>query len=152
VTYTVGVTNLLGNGATGGAQVGLSSNAYLYVMLSPTNQTANAGANVTFSTALVGVTNALIFYQWRSGAGPLAGATNASLTLSNVQPAAAGNYSVIVTITTNTYVAPATFTANLQVVALGPILSNPQIMPDGSFQGVLLGKRNRVMFSKSPPT
>jgi hypothetical protein len=85
-------------------------------MLPPTNQTVSAGADVSFSTALVGNTSAQIRYQWQSGAGALTDATNASITLSNVQPAAAGDYSVVVTITTNTYVAPATFTANLQVL------------------------------------
>jgi len=143
-TYTVGVTNLLGVGATGGGQAGLSSNAYLYVMLPPVSQSVSPGANVTFSTALLGITNALISYQWQSSiAGPLAGATNASLTLNNVQPASSGDYSVLVTITTNAYVAPATFTAHLQVAVPGPLLSNPQIMPDKSFRGLLNGQVNQ---------
>src|SRR5205807_2807084 len=37
-----------------------------------------------------------VLFQWRLGTTPLGGATNGSLTLSNVTLAQAGNYSVIV--------------------------------------------------------
>ena len=53
------------------------------------------GGSVTFSVA-VGGTRPLS-YQWSFGGSALDGATNASLTLTNVQFSQAGNYSVVIT-------------------------------------------------------
>lgn len=62
----------------------------------PTNQTVAAGANATFSVTATGT--APLHYQWYGPASALIpGATASALTLSNVQPANAGNYFVLVT-------------------------------------------------------
>ena len=61
----------------------------------PTGQVAVAGSTVSFSVAATGT--ATLAYQWLFGATNLPGATNLTLTLSNVQPAQAGNYRAIVT-------------------------------------------------------
>lgn len=61
----------------------------------PLAQTATVGGSVTF-TAEAGGTPAPT-YQWRRNGVNLAGATNATLTLSAVQSTDAGNYSVIAT-------------------------------------------------------
>ena len=60
----------------------------------PTNQTVAAGGTATFSVTATGT--APLFYQWSGPAGAISGASSSSLTLSNVQPAQAGNYFVVV--------------------------------------------------------
>ena len=61
----------------------------------PSSQTVTAGANVTFTAAASGTPTPT--YQWYQGTTLLAGQTNATLSLTNVQTANAGNYSVIAT-------------------------------------------------------
>ncbi|MEK7781436.1 MAG: immunoglobulin domain-containing protein [Verrucomicrobiota bacterium] len=61
----------------------------------PTNQTANAGQNITLVSAATG--SAPLRYQWSFNSVAVSAATNATLTLSNVQLTNAGNYSVVVT-------------------------------------------------------
>jgi hypothetical protein len=139
--YTVVITNLAGF-ALGGPQQGLSSNAYLFVMAPPSNQTVIAGSDATFSTAPQGAVTQ-IQYQWQFNGGNLANATNSSLTLPNVQLGAAGNYSVVVSVITNAAVPPATFTANLQVLPPPLRLGSPQLKLDKSFQMVLQGQSNQ---------
>ncbi|HEY2953073.1 MAG TPA: immunoglobulin domain-containing protein, partial [Verrucomicrobiae bacterium] len=59
----------------------------------PVSQTVIAGANATFS---VGASGAGLTYQWNFFTNVLAGRTNATLTLSNVQRADVGAYTVTV--------------------------------------------------------
>ena len=62
----------------------------------PANQTVLVGSDAIFSVAADGCPS--VSYQWYfNGTDLLAGATNTSLTLTNVQLTNAGNYSVIVT-------------------------------------------------------
>jgi pimeloyl-ACP methyl ester carboxylesterase len=61
----------------------------------PQSQTTNAGANVTFNITVAGVPP--FNYQWQFNGQNLASQTAASLSLTNVQFANAGGYSVIVT-------------------------------------------------------
>ena len=60
----------------------------------PANVTNNVGGNATFNVT-AGV--APVQYQWYFGVTPVANATNASLTLTNVQTGDAGGYQVAVT-------------------------------------------------------
>jgi hypothetical protein len=65
------------------------------ITLEPTDQYQIAGGSVTFTAkgqGLYGVT-----YQWQTNGVNLSGATNATLTLTNVQAAQAGVYDVVVT-------------------------------------------------------
>jgi hypothetical protein len=65
------------------------------IVTAPTNQTAVAGSNATFSITASGT--APLEYQWRfNGTNLLFGATNATLQLTNVQSADAGGYSVMI--------------------------------------------------------
>ncbi len=139
--YSVVITNV-GGLAVRGAQLGLSSNANLYVFAPPTNQLVTAGGNATFTASPRGPV-AGIAYQWQFKGGNLLNATNASLTLTNVQTSDQGDYSVAVSLPANASVPPATFTANLQVLLPPPVLSNPQVMPDRSFHFVLQGQANK---------
>lgn len=59
----------------------------------PTSQTVSAGANVSFSVTATGTG---LMYQWRKDGTAISGATSATLSLTNVQTTATGNYSVVV--------------------------------------------------------
>jgi hypothetical protein len=92
--YSVTVSNAYGSTN--------SSNAVLTVLVypptittQPTNQTVYVGSTATF-TAVAGGTPPL-HYQWSFNTTNIVGATNATLTLANVQLTNAGNYSVLVT-------------------------------------------------------
>lgn len=84
-----------------GAGAAVSSNAVLGVYLAafftqhPQSQVIKAGLNATFSA--VAVSGSAIRYQWRFNGTNLPGATNAALSLTNVQLANAGPYQVIAT-------------------------------------------------------
>jgi hypothetical protein len=64
------------------------------ILTQPQDQTVSAGGNATFTVAADG-TNPLT-YRWYKGASEIAVTTNDTLTLTNVQLAVAGSYSVIV--------------------------------------------------------
>ncbi|MCX6923139.1 MAG: immunoglobulin domain-containing protein, partial [Verrucomicrobia bacterium] len=66
-----------------------------WILVQPTNQIATVGSNVTFSVTAAGTPP--LGYQWSSGGSALDGATNAFLTLTNVQMSSAGSYSVVIT-------------------------------------------------------
>ena len=66
------------------------------ISIQPTNQTVRQGSNAVFTVTAAGT--APLSYRWLfKGTNFLAGATNASLTLTNVQLTNMGNYSVVVT-------------------------------------------------------
>jgi hypothetical protein len=61
----------------------------------PASQNVLAGSMVTFSANVTG--SAPLSFQWKLNTTNIPGATNESLTLINVQPSDAGNYSLLVT-------------------------------------------------------
>ena len=61
----------------------------------PGSLEVTAGSNPAFSVTANGT--APLAYQWYGNGVPIAGGTGASLTWSNVQPAQAGNYCVVIT-------------------------------------------------------
>ncbi|MFM2083178.1 MAG: hypothetical protein RL380_1869, partial [Verrucomicrobiota bacterium] len=65
-----------------------------FIFTQPVSATVTAGGGATFSVVAGGT--ALLSYQWSVNATNLAGATNATLNLSNLQLGDAGNYSVLV--------------------------------------------------------
>ena len=80
----------------------------------PVSQTAPVGSNVTFEVTATGTPP--LSYHWRMNTNNIVGATNATLTLSNVQPANAGSYSVIVS---NLFGSATSSTAVLTVTTTG---------------------------------
>jgi hypothetical protein len=92
-SYTVVVTNVAG-AATSNA-VTLTVNFPPVIAVQPANQTVTAGQNVTFSVTATGAPAPT--YQWRKDGVTIAGATNASLTLTNAQPSDVGSYTVAMT-------------------------------------------------------
>lgn len=90
--YTVVVTNSAGSITS--AMATLTVLSAPVITQSPEPQIVNSGADVTFNVAATGST--LFSYQWKFNGGDILGATNASLTLTNVQAGQAGRYSVAV--------------------------------------------------------
>jgi hypothetical protein len=78
-----------------------SSNVQLTVRIpaiitqQPTNRAVNIGGTASFMVVATG--EGLLHYQWRFNGADLVGATNATLTLTNVQPVQEGTYMVVVT-------------------------------------------------------
>ncbi len=100
------------------------------IISQPANQTANYGDTVTLQVTVSG--SPALHYQWNCNTAPLSGATNATLTLSNVTFAQAGAYTVAVT---NSAGGVLSQVAQLMVVPVLPsIVSQPQSLtvPAGS--------------------
>jgi len=92
--YAVVITNAYGSVTSSKAI--LTFFAPPGITVQPTNQTVSAANTATFSVAANGETT--LSYQWVfNGTNLISGATNAVLTLTNVQFANAGSYSVTVT-------------------------------------------------------
>ena len=115
--YAVLVTNAYGTV--------LSSNAVLAVVATPpaittqpTNETIFVNDSVSFSVAATG--SLPLSCQWNFNGTNIGGATNAMLTLTQVQLNQAGNYTVLVT---NTFGAVLSSNAMLVVVAVPPAIT-----------------------------
>jgi len=110
-----------------------SSNAYVTVVVPPTNLTVLPGANATFQAIAVGP--APIQYQWQRNGTNIPSATGSSLVLASVQSSQAGDYSVVVR---NAIGQPTSFNAVLQVVG-PPLLTDPTRLSDGTFRTIITG-------------
>ena len=88
----------------------------------PVSRTVPAGTNVTFSVTASGL--AALSYQWRFGQIDLPSRTNASLSLTNVQNANAGDYDVVIT---NVYGGLTSSVATLTVVPAAPIITTQPV-------------------------
>jgi hypothetical protein len=106
--YVLVVNNSAGSATSSVVNVSVESSPAT-VVSSPVSVTRVEGISVTLDVTATG--SEPIHYQWLSNGVAIAGATNSSLTLSNVQPSYASNYSVTVynTLGTNTS-SPATLT------------------------------------------
>lgn len=91
-SYTVRITNRVG--------AVLSAPATLTVLVppaitqQPASRTNAAGSQATFNVTATG--SQPLNYQWRFNSAPLAGETNATLTLNNVQKSQTGDYTVTI--------------------------------------------------------
>ena len=101
VYFKAGDYNQTGNTcncATDGARVAFYSLTTYHasaITNQPTGKAGTSGGNATFGVGAVG--NGMLSYQWlMNGTNVLTGATNTTLTLSNLSGANLGNYSVIV--------------------------------------------------------
>ncbi|MGH7971529.1 MAG: FG-GAP-like repeat-containing protein, partial [Limisphaerales bacterium] len=97
----------------------------------PQSQSDVAGANATFVVTATGTSP--LDYQWHFGAAnlPLSGETNATLVLTNVQTAIAGNYTVVITNSQG---------AVTSAVATLTVLVPPSITKQPSSHNVLVGQ------------
>jgi uncharacterized repeat protein (TIGR03803 family) len=98
-----------------------------YITIQPYSQSIAQGANATFEVTVGG--NPALTYQWQFNGGNLATSTNASLTITNVQPWNAGSYDVIVT---NDYGA---ITSAVVTLTIGTPSTPPQIITSGASFG-----------------
>jgi hypothetical protein len=93
------------------------------IITQPTNRTVIVGQSATFSVTASG--SAPLRYQWRFNGTNIAAATNTSLTLSNVQMAQAGNYSVRVTNLVDSVISSnATLTVNFAPATIQVVNTN----------------------------
>ncbi|MCX6927263.1 MAG: immunoglobulin domain-containing protein, partial [Verrucomicrobia bacterium] len=108
------------------------------ILSAPQSQTARIGDNVAFAVVASGVPP--LSYQWQRNGNDLPGATNATLLITNVQSAHAGDYVVVVANSSGSVTtAPP---AHLTVVALWS--ENPTLIPGAGFQFVIHGQPNSV--------
>jgi len=107
-------------GASGTVQLNIGLGVPLSVVTTPPSQFVLAGTNSTFTASASGSTP--ITYQWLFGGTNLSGATNSSLTITNVQTASTGIYAVIV----SNLVSTITNTVSLGLAAAPVILVQPQ--------------------------
>ena len=90
--YLVMVTNIVGSVTSSGAA--LTVLVPPSIITDPASATVVAGNGVSFTVVANGTTP--LAYQWRKNGTNISGATLATLTLANVGPTNAGNYSVFV--------------------------------------------------------
>jgi hypothetical protein len=134
-TYTCTWANVAGSTA-------LSASALLVVVIPPTNQTVEAGADVTFSSlGYMRSPTRPIRYQWQFKGADILDATNATLTVTNVQVDDIGTYTVLIT-NPQDMVTP--FSAQLTVAGLNARLSGAQMLGDSSFRAIVEGAVNRT--------
>ncbi len=95
-TYTAVATNSAGTATSAGAVLTVSASAVApAITTQPASQTVTAGGAASFTVVTAGSPTPT--YQWAKDGVNLAGATNAMLTLDNVQAADAGTYTVAAT-------------------------------------------------------
>lgn len=109
-TYSVVVSNSVGSITSSNATLQLNGTSAPVFTTQPTNQSAAVGGTVNFIAAAIGVPTPV--YQWLRNGTNLVGATNVTLTLTNVQVGDSGVYSVIAS---NTVSAVASSNATLTV-------------------------------------
>ncbi len=134
-TYYIAVNGFdNGNGTEcGGITLNLAFKATAtapVITTQPASVTANAGDNVSFSVTATG--SAPLSYQWSFAGNAISGATSASYSLSNVQKANAGSYSVTVT---NSLGSVTSSNATLTVNAVTPPVSTTPAPASGGGGG-----------------
>jgi uncharacterized protein (TIGR02145 family) len=94
-TYAVVVTNSAGTDTSSGAVLTVNpATVAPSIITQPQSQTLTAGSSVEFSVAATGT--APLSFQWYVGGTAISGATLSTYTISNVQAANAGTYTVMV--------------------------------------------------------
>lgn len=124
LVFDVVVTNAFG--------VTVSSNAMLSVVpalvtVQPQNLTTNGGANVTFTSTVVG--QGPSSYQWQFNGTNLAGATNSTFTLTNALASQSGAYTLVVS---NSFGSATSAAAMLTVVPWISISISPTTIISGA--------------------
>jgi DNA/RNA endonuclease G (NUC1) len=120
-SYRVTVTNSVSS-ATSESVLLVVTGVPPSILTQPVSQTVNAGENVVFTALASG--SPTMSYQWRFNGDPIPGATAASLTLTNVQAASAGNYDVVATNSVNSATSAV---ATLAVTPRAPVIVTPPV-------------------------
>jgi hypothetical protein len=125
--YSVVVSNIFGTAVSSNAMIIVGPTNAPLIVTQPANQTVPAGSNATFTVAATGTSP--LHYQWYGPTNnPVLGAITSTLTLSNVQPANAGTYFVVVT---NAYGSAHSSNAVLTVTGGGGITNDCTPAPSG---------------------
>jgi RHS repeat-associated protein len=120
-SYTVIVNNACGSATSSPPATLTVTNQFLppSINTQPTNQTVIQGSNATFNVTISTNSTLPLSYQWNFNGTNISWATNATLTLTNVQPDQAGNYAVLVTnIAGSVLSSNATLTVNVPPVII----------------------------------
>ena len=112
-----GLTSVVAIAAGGYHSLALVDGGPPVIARQPFCQTASAGTTVTLAVATIA--QPPLSYQWRLNGTNIAGATNATLTLANVQAVNAGSYSVLVS---NGHGNVASSTARLTITPAAPTI------------------------------
>ena len=116
-TYSVIVSNLAGGITSSNAILAINTNPVAPVFtLQPASQVGLSGSTVNFAALAAGT--APISYQWSKDSTPIPGATSSTLTLTNVQTADDGSYTVVASNAVNTATSDP---AQLTVTATVPV-------------------------------
>lgn len=139
--YSVVITN--SHGAVTSLSAALTFSAPVAITTQPQGQIVPAGTNVFFNVATTG--EVPLFYQWNKNGAKFIGATNSTLSISNVALADAGNYSVLVS---NSVSFAISSNAPLSIVTAPIISSQPQgrVVAAGSTVTFVVG-----VTGESPP-
>ena len=113
----------------------LAAEDQLAITTQPASQMTPAGSSVTFVVSVKGPRT--LNYQWFKDGQPLGGATQASLTLADVQNAQAGSYSV--TVSTRLTAAQQIVTSAAATLTVTPVALAPTITTQPSGQNLALG-------------
>jgi hypothetical protein len=108
------------SGAALSASARLSVQAPAEVLIPPSSVTNRAGSNITFTVIARG--SAPVRYQWRLNGVTLPGATNATITRTNIQFADDGEYDVTISNPVN-----ATMASARLVVLINPVYVKPPV-------------------------
>ena len=90
--YQVIIADASGSVTSSVATLTIDTQTPITILTQPAGQTVLAGSNVTFEVGLFGATP--ITYQWKLDGTNLPGATNPTVTLTNVGLASAGSYTL----------------------------------------------------------
>ena len=130
--YSVIVTNAYGSVSSGTANLTVTVPTAPSIVTQPQSLTVLPGQNASFSVSAGG--SAPLSYQWYYNTNTLlSNATSSTLTLSNVQPANAGTYSVVV----SNFVSTATSTNAILTVNTNPVA--PSFVSQPASQVALTG-------------
>ena len=117
-SYTVIATNANGSTTSNTATLTVNASALPVITTQPASQSAAVGQTVTFTVIATGGPT----YQWSHNGTMIPGATQASLTLSNVQSSDAGSYTVVAD---NTMTTSSTYGSS---TTGGPTTSNAAVL------------------------
>jgi pectate lyase/pectin methylesterase-like acyl-CoA thioesterase len=116
-SYSVTVTNVSNSVTSDPATLTVFTRADL-ITQQPQSQVANIGETAAFTV----VANGAVSYQWRKNGADIAGATDSTLTLPNVQPTDTAVYTVLVVSGTEAALsAPAVLAVTSQATGLPPL-------------------------------
>ena len=118
-SYSIVVFNAAGSAVSSNALLAVTPGPV--IVQQPQDVSSKTGSNVTFSVIAQG--NGVLTYQWRWNGTNLAGGTNATLLLTNLQPTQSGAYAVLVSDELGSLLSAA---ATLTIASPPLVVSQPQ--------------------------